>query len=336
MSNVLECTSCGGTNQLPEGKTSMFCAFCGNAIEKKQLHQIPPKDENLIKSKPKIIDNCLTLKNRKVNSLLEVSSWFSDDELEEIKTLDLTGNNISSLDGIEFFSGLQKLNLTDNNFTEIAANDINHVNNLILGDKSYGFELNLYGNPISSDSWVPKINVNEILNSYSGKIYFDSNHKVNYHTHYGSVALKIFTNNGTINEFHPKSYLHPNNSKSETKSKDINWILPTLYLLSPLLLGYAIKFVVSAVFSDDFISNKLAYGSGLFFSIMLVTNIMTGETKKVKTGKSFKTNNGLEFNEYKKRVTREGITLKKIYNNILYVHIAIGIIWLIMEFRKHI
>jgi tetratricopeptide (TPR) repeat protein len=34
MSEVLQCSSCGGSNQLPEGKNSMFCAFCGNAIEK--------------------------------------------------------------------------------------------------------------------------------------------------------------------------------------------------------------------------------------------------------------------------------------------------------------
>lgn len=36
MSEILKCPSCGGTNQLPEGKSSMFCAFCGNAIEKKE------------------------------------------------------------------------------------------------------------------------------------------------------------------------------------------------------------------------------------------------------------------------------------------------------------
>lgn len=35
MSELLQCPSCGGSNQLPEGKNSMFCAFCGNANEKK-------------------------------------------------------------------------------------------------------------------------------------------------------------------------------------------------------------------------------------------------------------------------------------------------------------
>lgn len=35
MGESITCTSCGASNQLPEGKTTMFCAFCGSAIEKK-------------------------------------------------------------------------------------------------------------------------------------------------------------------------------------------------------------------------------------------------------------------------------------------------------------
>lgn len=48
MSELLQCPSCGGSNQLPEGKNSMFCAFCGNAIEKKvdsKVH-VPKPEEN--------------------------------------------------------------------------------------------------------------------------------------------------------------------------------------------------------------------------------------------------------------------------------------------------
>jgi len=36
MGNILNCESCGASNQLPVGKTSMFCAFCGNAIKAKR------------------------------------------------------------------------------------------------------------------------------------------------------------------------------------------------------------------------------------------------------------------------------------------------------------
>lgn len=33
MSDILNCPSCGGANQLPENKSSMFCAYCGTGIE---------------------------------------------------------------------------------------------------------------------------------------------------------------------------------------------------------------------------------------------------------------------------------------------------------------
>jgi len=48
MSEVLQCSSCGGSNQLPAGKNSMFCAFCGNAIEKKveTNGNIPKPEDN--------------------------------------------------------------------------------------------------------------------------------------------------------------------------------------------------------------------------------------------------------------------------------------------------
>lgn len=32
--NTIKCASCGASNQLPIGKNSMFCAFCGNTIQK--------------------------------------------------------------------------------------------------------------------------------------------------------------------------------------------------------------------------------------------------------------------------------------------------------------
>ena len=34
MLESINCPSCGASNQLPDGKTSMFCAFCGGSIQK--------------------------------------------------------------------------------------------------------------------------------------------------------------------------------------------------------------------------------------------------------------------------------------------------------------
>jgi len=52
MSNALNCPSCGGSNQLPEGKSSMFCSFCGNAIERAPSSK--SEITSSIKSKPVI------------------------------------------------------------------------------------------------------------------------------------------------------------------------------------------------------------------------------------------------------------------------------------------
>ncbi len=228
MSELLQCPSCGGSNQLPEGRNSMFCSFCGNVIEKKQSENAS-KEENLIKSKPQIIDNCLTLKNRKINSLVEILSWFSDDELKELNELDLRWNNISSLEGIESFRGLEKLDLRDNKFIELSQSDIDRINGIYIGKNSRGFSLDLYNNQIASDSWVSKINVTKILNTYTGKFYLDSNYNHKYHTNYDLVCLYIGTNNGKINEFHPKSSFRPKNKSknSEQESKEGSCFIAT-------------------------------------------------------------------------------------------------------------
>mgnify|MGYP003776948601 CR=1 FL=1 len=52
MSDVVKCKSCGSVNNLPEGKTSMYCAYCGNAIEKKETNK--KEYESVIKTKPEI------------------------------------------------------------------------------------------------------------------------------------------------------------------------------------------------------------------------------------------------------------------------------------------
>ncbi|MFT5249949.1 MAG: hypothetical protein ACI93P_001684 [bacterium] len=262
MGNVLNCSSCGGTNQLPEGKNSMFCAFCGNAIEKKQLHHAP-NEESLIKSKPKIINERLTLTNRKINSLLQVTSWFSDDELKKIKKLDLSSNNISSLDGIESYRKLKELDLSNNKFSEISADDIERINNVGLGDSYDGFRLVLFRNPISSDSWVSKIDVTRILNTYTGSLSFHhKTYEPYYIPNYKYVQLNILSDNGSISENHPNSYI-------QKKEKPYGNPQIVLVFLAFILLG-----VLGVIFSEkEFGASVISVLVGVIGLIVYVKNV---------------------------------------------------------------
>ena len=168
MSEILNCTSCGAVNQLPEGKSSMFCAYCGCKVEKgKNIQNSLQKEyfENPFKVKPEISkrktertrdqemyfdsnDNIrfregdeyeittddggeLSLIDRGINSIQEIIVWFSDNELKEVVTLDLSNNKIKDLKGIERFKNLQSLNLS-HNFIEDTKylSNINYENNI--------------------------------------------------------------------------------------------------------------------------------------------------------------------------------------------------------------
>jgi hypothetical protein len=147
MSEAINCPSCGASNHLPEGKNSMFCAFCGNAIQK-ILKANTASNESSIKTKPQISQRktektevphftksgnlkykkeetvvdyggALSLINRELRSLDEITSWFSDNELSEIKGLFLNDNKIANLNGIERFTKLQMLNLSNNQITNL-------------------------------------------------------------------------------------------------------------------------------------------------------------------------------------------------------------------------
>jgi hypothetical protein len=148
MSEIINCTSCGASNQLPDGKNSMFCAFCGNSIQavaKTNTSGI----ESSIKSKPSVskqkkgtefkrkysksgdfkkhkeVDIVLdyggelSLINRGIKSLDEITSWFTDNELSEITKLIIKDNKITSLEGIERFKSLDFLDLTNNELFEL-------------------------------------------------------------------------------------------------------------------------------------------------------------------------------------------------------------------------
>lgn len=149
MAETLNCPSCGAANQLPEGRTSMFCAFCATAIEKK-IQAVKPnkKNESSIKTKPiisprktqkryttdvnafseKIEDRYklreyeevtdaggeLSLKNRNIKSLREVIEWFSDNELEEITILNLSNNQIEDFEELNAFKNVEYVHLENN------------------------------------------------------------------------------------------------------------------------------------------------------------------------------------------------------------------------------
>jgi hypothetical protein len=131
MSEVLKCDSCGGTNQLPEGKNSMFCAFCGSAIELKAI-EIDSKRETKtsnIKSKPELKygtdeyeDNpvvSVSLVNRDIDDVSELINWFTDDELKEITHLNLSNNNILDLKKLNAFPNLENVILDNNRISEL-------------------------------------------------------------------------------------------------------------------------------------------------------------------------------------------------------------------------
>lgn len=147
MTESINCSSCGASNQLPEGKNSMFCAFCGNSITPPIEANVLNKESN-IKTKPQISQRktektevpyysksgnlkykkeetvfdyggALSLINRELKSLDEITSWFSDNELSEIKGLFLNDNKITNLKEIDRFTKLQMLNLSNNQITNL-------------------------------------------------------------------------------------------------------------------------------------------------------------------------------------------------------------------------
>tara|TARA_R110000868_G_scaffold138428_1_gene352537 strand:+ start:3203 stop:4585 length:1383 start_codon:yes stop_codon:yes gene_type:complete len=168
MSEIINCTSCGASNQLPYGKNSMFCAFCGNSIQTiTKTNTI--NNESSIKTKPSVskqkigqefepkysksgdlkkykeVDTIidyggeLSLINREIKSLNEVSSWFTDNELSEITKLILKDNKITNLEGIERFKSLKFLDLSNNEIFELPESD-SFLQNIA--------KVNLAGNPI--------------------------------------------------------------------------------------------------------------------------------------------------------------------------------------------
>jgi hypothetical protein len=197
MLQTINCPSCGATNQLPEGKTSMFCAFCGSAIKAAEKENKLSSQSSII-TKPEISkkktgkgteyvakfewDEFNTLVNkgtyketevildkggelslidRNIKSLDEISVWFSDNELNEIQTLNLNKNKINSLKGIERFQSLKTLSICKNEIHELPKEN-SYLKNL--------FRIYLYGNPVEQNISQNDLNYYSNIRFYIPKI----------------------------------------------------------------------------------------------------------------------------------------------------------------------
>nr|WP_315142039.1 CFI-box-CTERM domain-containing protein [uncultured Flavobacterium sp.] len=204
--NNINCPSCGAANQLPESKTSMFCAFCGSSIQTIELDK-EKKSESFIKSKPEISSyGSLDLEERNINSLLEIISWFSNNELGKIKNLNLKGNNISSLEGLDKFYLADSINFDENNFTNLSENDIKILNNLNIeccSNNVCGYRIFLRKNEFKSYEWIDKINLEKILRTYKGEIAFTHDYKMYRKDIYNCFEFAIYCDSKTLSMKHP-------------------------------------------------------------------------------------------------------------------------------------
>ena len=189
----LKCTSCGGLNQLPEGKDKMFCSFCGNPIEELKSSITPEEVTNNIKAKPLVnVIGELSLTSKNIKSIKEVTYWFSDTELKQVRHLNLSNNEIKDLDGLsmfenlvtldlsnnqifsldnsgneKLFSTLTNINFSGNRFENLDQKSIDIINSielwrqLILPRIEYDFK----NNQFSNYEWLNKIDFDKILNT---------------------------------------------------------------------------------------------------------------------------------------------------------------------------
>jgi hypothetical protein len=164
MSGIIACPACGADNMLPDGRTSMFCAYCGKPIEKKYFND---GDECLIKSKPQIserqvvynesskayIASITNKPKRRADGGIEIyeyGSWnfYSDEEVEIDPggKLSLKNRNISKFNQIsQWFSDSELLTVTK---LILNQNNIKSFNGIeVFGNLR---ELDLTSNKIDS------------------------------------------------------------------------------------------------------------------------------------------------------------------------------------------
>lgn len=227
MSQILQCPSCGGSNQLPEGRNSMFCAFCGTVVQAQIQQPFSSAINSSLLSKPNITvksfkgntpwfqssgerrvdggieywdkirdkwvfiedeeERTLTLTDRNISSIEEITSWFSDNELEEIDILNISNNNITSLKGIERFKGLKELDLSRNRISSLSGLHKLCVCSLKLNLSDNCFEIlddmvrfNLESTSSSSNELTINLSNNLVLKDISDDVVNSLNSNSNY------------------------------------------------------------------------------------------------------------------------------------------------------------
>lgn len=159
------------------------CTTCGGHIKQIII-------ENKIKYKPIIDDyKTLALNDIELSSLDEILSIFSNSELNEIKTLELKDNNLTSLKGLSKFKNVNSLFLSGNKITELDEINVGNFRCIDLSNNNFTTITDLTaqnlnkisgsgilfikfsGNPINNYDSFRKLNLEKISNGedYNGK-----------------------------------------------------------------------------------------------------------------------------------------------------------------------
>jgi len=240
------CSSCGTLNKLPDGKNSVYCSNCGTLIE--APIQMAKEPDTKFKFKPEITKNTLSLTNRGIESLSEIISLFSDNELYGIQMIVLSDNKLTSLKGISRFINLKVLDLSGNQLTELdeipdssltcifldnnkisTFSDLTAQNfNKIISRSGHGLIIRLAGNPIHDFESFKKIKLEKKVS----KIKANSNsdfilQAAKAITYSGKEALYIDTEDSyiSIDLEHPiLKELGFNERKVWSADNSVNWL----------------------------------------------------------------------------------------------------------------
>ncbi len=289
MSDLAKCLGCGATNRLPEGKGFMNCTYCGAGVERQSQPQDLKKDESLIKIKPEIINGDLVLRNRKLKSISELIAWYSDSEINTVKCLDLSENEITSLKGLSSFKNANRIYLDENRIS-MSDEDVSELTSFDMNGNS-GVSISLLNNTFTSLDWVEKVNFDTILNTYHEITIGDQ--------YYEYVEFSIQAGNGEL--FFNKTYHHQKSSKRNPSTKrqstpnSFQLFFGRLSILdwAALIAPYIFAIVIFKSTNDDKTST-IGFLDFLvvFLAIVVIIRFYPFFSKKVKTGRSFESQYG--------------------------------------------
>ena len=331
MGDAINCTSCGAPNQLPDGRNSMFCAFCGMAIEKKP----EPIRKSRIK-KSKIIDGELAYVNRGLTSLSEVIDLYSDTELETITTLDLSDNRLTDLNGLSRFSAVRRLILAGNGITEITelpGFSLNPSELITVSNDNtlcpHEIEIDLSRNPIIEISDASAATFNRIYVFKKGKYDAKGNYliclnknpdfkneslsKINFEAFANKCSLivtgdnpalpkplelKGFKNKGGIFEYDKTPIQSTIANSSSPNSFQLFFGKLSILDWAALVAPYILAIVIFKYNKDDKTST-IGFLDFLvvFLVIAVIIRFYPFFSQKIKTGRSFESKHG-KFDEY--------------------------------------